>query len=298
MSKTRGIIAFALAIGILFSALLASTPSYAWIYFQKSTLATDFTVTDGYETEVKYGYYLESESEGAYTYTWNKWLDCVLTKENEYDSVDGSGSPIAFTGDFRFGKIDNVATLDPDNYVYLQFKFNVNSGNQAVLNLSYFTDSTNGNSCYTFYSGSRTTEGDYIYTKRLKSELGDLYTTLESIENERGTFIIHSYAFSDKPYLEENVANYGPSELAFKDYVEGTPTHIDRETTAGQNNITIDLTQENLTADSEGNVYLYVKIAPNLPAYVEAANYIINYMPCIIDFNIKASLIVSNQENG
>lgn len=290
MKKIRYFIAFGLACTILFLSILASTPSYAWIYFHKITPGSDFTVTDGYATEVKYGYYLEQESSGSYTYVWNKWLDCVPTAENEYDIVDQDGNPVAYTGEFRFGKIDNVATTDPDNYVYLQFKFNINSGSTATLNLSYLADPTNGNSRYMFYKGIRTDDG-FAYEKMPRSGYASLYTQLEQIEATRGAFMIHSYAFSSNPYAAESTS-VGPGELTFKEYNQNALTYIDLETTAGENNIVINLANENITADQDGNVYLYVKIAPNLSAYVESVNYIINYMPCIIDFGVKASLII------
>ena len=137
---------------------------------------------------------------------------------------------------------------------------------------------------------SRTDDG-FAYEKMPRSGYASLYTQLEQIEATRGAFMIHSYAFSSNPYAAESTA-VGPGELTFKEYNQNALTYIDLETTAGENNIVINLANENITADADGNVYLYVKIAPNLSAYVESVNYIINYMPCIIDFGVKASLII------
>lgn len=260
--------AFALGLAALLvvAALLLSPDSLAWIMLSRLSPTASLSASDGNAVTVRESFYNIDNQ----TYEWD---DCAISSEGEY-----SGN---YTGSFNFGKVDNVAVVAESNVVYLQIKIPKRLGKTVNISLSYFTE--NG-ARYHFYMGERNESDTVEYSEiGIESDEGKtLFGYLSEIEtgfNGEGErvhdpmpFISYTCTVSE---AEETVpSEFNGESLSVTDAPgDGFTLHYDGE-------------------GEDGYYYVYIRLVPNLEAYVESVNYIFDYMPCIIDFNLTMSYTV------
>ncbi len=264
MNKRHGIV-LCLAAAILLTAMLLSPDSLAWISFFRLSPNGQLSASDGNLISVT-----ESEYDGE-SGEYN-WIECSLT--------DGEGYSGKYTGSFNFGKIDNVAVLGEGNVVYLQLKIPLRVGRRVTLSLSYFTDT---GPRYSFYRGERVDFDTVNYTLMTEGDPGyaELYGSLTNIENG---FTDSQTTHPPRPFISYTAAT------------SDTPDTAPGEFTGEIFPVTESSGTVELSYGGEGNegyYYVYMKLTPNLDAYVESVNYIFDYMPCILDFNLELSYSVS-----
>ena len=239
----------------LLIALLLSPDSLAWIILGRLSPDGRFEVSDGNAVTLSQSVY-NAES-GEY-----EWQECRLSAEDEY-----SGQ---YAGGFSFGMIDNVAALDMDNIVYLRLTVPVRTGRRTRLTLSYFTD---GGSRYRFYKGERIDATTVIYSQPSAEEADILFARLYSIEDGGGD------GEPTRPFISYEAA-VGDNGLLPDSFDTGA-VYV----TEASDSLTVDFEGEG----EDGYYYVYLRLSPNLNAYVESVNYLFDYMPCILDFNLQLS---------
>lgn len=252
--KKRHAVTLTICALTLLVALLLSPDSLAWIMLSRLSPDGRLEVSDGNAVILSQSVY--NAERGEY-----EWQECRLSAEDEY-----SGQ---YAGGFSFGMIDNVAELDRDNIVYLRLAVPVRSGRRAELNLSYFTD---GGSRYRFYKGDRIDATTVIYSQPSAEEAELLFDRLYSIED--GAI----EGEPARPFIIYEAAALGSDD--------SLPSSFDTEAvyvTESSDSLTVSFDGEG----EGGYYYVYLKLSPNLEAYVESVNYLFDYMPCILDFNLQ-----------
>jgi hypothetical protein len=266
VNNRRCAVALITALATLITAILLTPGSYAWIVFARLSPGIAASASDGDITSLHASSYAtDSEGNGYY-----EWQECSLSAENAYGGT--------YSGSFNFDKIDNVAVLAASNIVYLRLDVPIKAGKQIEFSLSYFEE--NGQR-YHFYEGERLDSTTVDYTEITAAQNPTLFDSLLNIEqgftdgdgeHPARPFISYSYAFSDSDTI--------PTEFSEDNHYVTESATLSADTYTGEG--------------TDGIYYLFVKLSPNLDAYVESVNYIFEHMPCILDFNLQFSYTVSN----
>jgi len=251
---------------LLLSALLLATATYAWMSDGFVTPDSEISFTTGKTTPppVKMWIYTDEEEDEDLAAA-NRWVEQSVTTVDSENTAPGSTASVT-DGKYTFtlttlhlGTVDNLIFLDDDNDVYLRVMIDPETlGNTVAITVAL--KSTDG---IELYDSEGTLVTDETEGANPKTPLADLYA-------------IHAV----KPLLK---ADYVVSKTAYTPY-----TMID-EVRNGFSPIGDDTTY---VAPDGDDYYLYLRIHPNLAAFMEATRFLYVYMPCTILFSVDIDLMI------
>ena len=274
---------------LLLCVALAVIPIYAWYCYvyssPKSVIKTgnsaDVYIEQSYCTE----YLKQDGTVERYEY---HFVPVSITPDSKRPT--GDDAAIVNFDHFNFGSVINVHSLKPSNYVYLSIRIPTATGGDVDFAFSYNLEDSEGNDFpdgrFSFYSGTRVYDEDgnatinFTYLPRATNT--ELYGGLDTIEGTM-PFIEYAYAFSDEEVQDQ-------AQLEGLTYITG-PNSTTKYTVS---DTTLIHAEHDVDEDAD-YYYLYVRMIPNLDAFVESLEFISTYMPCLIDFNLKLTIDITHK---
>ncbi len=286
----KTVYAFIMAVVILITAVF-STISYAWLVNYKKTGDFDFSATElspytleiaKIDTTTITDTDTEDTIEGKRTYT--KLTDFIIETDNPTPGATTT-TPTKSTvtlSNMSFGRIDNVAQLKNENYVYLRLTVPKELGDTVKLNLHY-----NSASFIKLYKNLYDTDGLTVTGTEEVTDQATLNSlvAVENAENANDTFLLYNAVVSN----EDCAATAIKQTITFDDANQKQFTKFnDYETNPA--GTTLELKNENFSTVADGgNWYVYIRIIPNLAVFAYSIEYISDIMPCYMYFNVGAT---------
>ena len=250
---------------LLLAALLLTTATYAWLREGFVTFESEVLFKAGLPTppdDLAVWVYT-SEEEDESLASGARWVSKTVTYDNEVNIFPGAESTVTnnkytFTlTSLHLGTVDNLTRLTDDNYVYLRMQIDpVNLGNTISFTLELLAE--NGLELFD-------AEGNRVFDETTgenpKTPLASLYDVND--DEEKGPLLKIDYAISKDPY---------------------TPTAM--------NELTFVAAEEDTTytAPDTDSYYLYLRVYPNLSAFIVGTKFIYTYMPCTILYSMHFSV--------
>lgn len=286
----KTVYAFIMAVVILFTAVFSSI-SYAWLVNYKKSGDFDFSATElspytleiaKIDTTTITNTDTEDAIEGKRTYT--KLTDFIIETDNPTPGPTTT-TPTKSTvtlSNMSFGRIDNVAQLKNENYVYLRLTVPKELGDTVKLNLHY-----NSASFIKLYKNLYDTDG---LTVTGTEEVTDQTTlnslvAVENAENANDTFLLYNAVVSNDSWeaaqIKDNVTFDDANQKQFTKFADYE---------ANPATTTLELKNDSFsTVADDGNWYVYIRIIPNLAVFAYSIEYISDIMPCYMYFNVGAT---------
>lgn len=202
--------------------------------------------------------------------------------ENYKIEANADGTHLAVNLDnMTFGTIDNVAQLKPENIVYLRLTVPKELGETVKINFNYKKDeSGNFITLYKKTVGADGNEGDPQKVE------GDVLTNLvgvEGAEKAGDAYLLYDAAVSNEKYNANEIAENVEFATNEADYLRFSTEQTTFKT----------LTNVNYGAVTD-YYYIYIKVIPNLSVFGYSIEYLSEYMPCYMYFNIGAIFDTAN----
>ena len=270
---------------LLLCVALAAIPIYAWYCYVYSSPRSVIKTGNSADVYIEQSYCIEHlKQDGTVESYEYHFVPVSITPDSKRPT--GEDATTVNFDHFNFGSVINVHSLKPSNYVYLSIRIPTATGGDVDFGFSYNTKDSEGNDFpdgrFSFYSGVRNQE-IINFTYLPKAENADVYAGLDLIEDTM-PFIEYAYAFSDEK-VESQAA------LESLSYVTG-PNSTTKYTVS--KDATLISTEHDINEEND-YYYMYVRMIPNLDAFVESLDYISTYMPCLIDFNLKLTIDITHK---
>ena len=190
----------------------------------------------------------------------------------------------------QFGTLTNLYFLENDNYVFYAVKIPYSMGTQVHTAISYGAYNEDGTAAVTF--GNHFTiykEDGTVYSE---SNLADI----REIETTHGdTFL--SYACAVSPNAPAAEMTFATLDYLFKD-VDMHPLATFAKNEEGINVASpAEITTTTFAVDEGANApeyyYLYIKLQPNMALYKYFIDYLVNYMPFYLAYQVGIQLSVT-----
>ena len=161
----------------------------------------------------------------------------------------------------HLGTIDNLTRLTDDNYIYMRVQIDPADLGHTVA----FTAALLPEDGLELYDAEGHLVTDETTGEHPKTPLASLYSVNE--DAQKGPLLHMDYAISTTSY---------------------TPVTMTDEFKETFTTLTENMTY---TAPNETTYYLYLRIHPNLTAFITATKFIYTYMPCTILYSMHISLM-------
>lgn len=286
--KSAYSVRFFSVIAALFFLLSATTLSYAWFRFGFTSGSMDMK-TDG-DASVKLftaNWAVATDTVPA-SYQWDKGV--LLKASSSSASVSGEeffGKEFSEKTDpLHFGTIDNLSERDKENIVWFCLEVKTAEGrNFEGLKLVFQSDPF---SLYEHIEANDSSAMSEVVSQELKNSIDN---TVESGNRNR----LESLLCFDNVII----SGTAPDKLGneFFTQIDVNTTQSDAEFVRKQENGAAINGYKGRAAESEisgERYYIYFRAYPNLDAYAEIAEYISEYMPCVLQFNLQVEISVNN----
>ena len=251
---------------LLLSALLLTTATYAWLREGFVTPDSEVSFTTGKlnPPPAKMWIYTD-EDEDENLAAASRWVEQNVTTVGSENTAPAAASSVT-DGKYTFtltslhlGTIDNLIFLGDDNDVYFRVMIDpATLGNTVAITVAL--KSADG---LELYDAEGTPVTDETEGEHPKTPLADLYEIN-----------------AEKPLLK---ADYVVSKTAY------TPYTMTDGVKNGFSAIGADTTY---VAPDSDSYYLYLRIRPNLTAFMEATRFLYVYMPCTMLFSMDIDLMI------
>lgn len=252
---------------LLLSALLLTSATYAWLRVGFVTPDSELSFTTGKLTPPAAKMWIyTNEEENENLADENRWVELSMTTDGSANIAPGAERSGPVDGKYTFtltslhlGTVDNLILLGDDNYVYLRVPIDpVALGNGVSITLEL--KETDGIELYDS-TGAPVTDETTGETPR--TPLADLYDI-----NETMPLLLIDYAINKNAYTPYDM----PPALknSFATVIPGTT----------------------YTAPDSDPYYIYMRVHPNLAAFMEATRFLYEYMPCTLFYSLDISIMI------
>lgn len=251
---------------LLLSAVLLTSAAYAWLREGFITPDSEISFTTGKPTPPPIAMWTyTSEAEDEELAAANRWVSQTVTTVDNGNTVPGVASSVTdnkytFTlTSLHLGTVDNLILLTNDNYVYLRVLIDpVALGNSVEVTLSL--KPSDG---IELFDSTGAPISDEVSGEDPQTPLADLYA-IDAVT----PLLRIDYTVSKTEYTP--ITMTAALEESF--------------TTVGDNTI--------YTAPDNDPYYIYLRIHPNLSAFMEATRFLYVYMPCTLLYSLDVSLLI------
>ncbi len=253
---------------LLLSALLLTSATYAWLRVGFVTPDTEISFTTDKLTPPPVNMWIYTEEdENENLAAENRWVEQSVTTDGSANTAPGVISSVT-DGKYTFtltslhlGTVDNLIMLDDDNYVYLRVQIDPAALGDSV-DITLALQAENG---ITMYDSTGTLVTDGVGAGA-KTPLADLYDV-----NETTPLLLIDYAISKTAYTPYTMDTLAPELKASFATVEPDTTY---------------------TAPDDDSYYIYLRVHPNLAAFMEATRFLYEYMPCTLLYSLDISVMI------
>lgn len=245
------------------------TTSFAWFTLKDKA---NISFTAGSCDIMLYSSLFEGELETG-SYVWDDGLDL-----EQKDTIFGKEylSPDYVT---HLGTIDNLAFRTEANNIWYCLKVNKTTGSQFSLRLSLNDDDTYKMFSNLENSPEQVKEGDSEEARKAINKVDELIEQLIFVDSVIVTTVgVENFFESVELPDPDQSADDKKSVVKF--------SNSDAKSFVGNVN-GLDLSDTNY-------YYIYFRAYPNLDAYADLVDHISVFMPCVIQFGLKVSLVVDN----
>ena len=253
---------------LLLAALLLTTAAYAWMRDGFVTSDSELKLTAGLPTppNTLAVWIYTSEDENPELAPGARWIQKTVTNDGEANIFPGSedtvvGNTHTFTlTSLHLGTVDNLTRLTDDNYVYMRVQIDpVHLGDTVA-----FTAALLAEGGLELYDAEGNLVVDETTGEHPKTPIASLYEVND--DAQKGPLLDTDYAISKTAYT--------PATMT--DEFKATFTTLTDSTT--------------YTAPDGDAYYLYLRVHPNLTAFITATKFIYSYMPCTILYSMNITL--------
>lgn len=255
---------------LLLAALLLTTATYAWIHEGFVTTDSEIAFTAGKLTPpVAKMWIYTDEEENENLADADRWVELTVTTDGSANIAPGVERSGPVDGKYTFtltslhlGTVDNLILLGDDNYVYLRVPINpVALGNGVSITLEL--KETDG---IELYDSTGELVTDETTGENPRTPLADLYDI-----NETMPLLLIDYAINKTAYTPYTMDTLAPElKASFATVIPGTT----------------------YTAPDEDSYYIYLRVHPNLAAFMEATRFLYEYMPCTLLYSLDISIMI------
>lgn len=252
---------------LLLAALLLTTATYAWIHEGFVTTDSEIAFTAGKLTPpVAKMWIYTDEEENENLADADRWVELTVTNDGSVNIAPGAERSGPVDGKYTFtltslhlGTVDNLILLGDDNYVYLRVPIDpVALGNGVSITLEL--KETDG---IELYDSTGAPVADETTGENPRTPLADLYDI-----NETMPLLLIDYAINKTAYTPYTMTSALKESFAT---VEPDTTY---------------------TAPDEDPYYIYLRVHPNLAAFMEATRFLYEYMPCTLLYSLDISVMI------
>ena len=254
---------------LLLAALLLTTATYAWIHEGFVTLDSEVGFTAGLPTapETLTVWIYTSEDEDPELAAGARWVQKTVTHDDEVNIFPGAEDTVlnskhTFTlTSLHLGTVDNLTRLTDDNYIYMRMQIDpVDLGHTVAFTATLLPEDG-----LELYDAEGNLVVDETTGEHPKTPIASLYSV--NNDAQKGPLLDMDYAISKTSY---------------------TPVTMTNEFKETFTTLTEDITY---TAPDDDTYYLYLRVHPNLTAFITATKFIYSYMPCTILYSMNISLL-------
>ena len=265
-NKIYSTVAFLLSLVIFF---FATTVSFAWFvnFFRSNDIGFS---TGKMQDNILYIANISHENHDESARVYEKCENYKIEHDSLPEAIGGELYEIDINK-LSFGKIDNVAMLNPKNIVY--FRLDIPKENGANVNVSFNHGGEEDSAFIDLYYNEYDEDGETILGQKQASDT--VIDQMQSLEESLGCYISYSAIVSNTLVEASNL-----NTLKFDTFY-----NVNSEKS-------FFLVNEDIENAGE-YYYVYIRVEPNLNVFSHSIEYISNIMPCHVYFKIKAEFEIS-----